>query len=203
MRRIFVAGIGTDVGKTVVSAVLVESLRADYFKPVQAGNLDFSDSSIVSSLISNPQSSICPENVLLKEPMSPHAAAAIEGRGITLDDLKLPTTDRDLIIEGAGGLLVPLSDDLLVIDLISHFNASVLLVSNNYLGSINHTLLSLEAIKARGLKLEGIVFTGEASQSTESIISKISGAKVFGRIPLDPRLSKADISKFTSMFESL
>ncbi|HET6225481.1 MAG TPA: dethiobiotin synthase, partial [Bacteroidia bacterium] len=143
MKTIFVTGIGTDVGKTIVSAVLVEALKADYWKPVQTGSFFSRDTTEVKRIVSNTKSQFFPESYLLKQPMSPHAAAELEGLEIQIDQIKLPATNNHLIIEGAGGLMVPLNRKYFMIDLIEKFNAEVILVVKNYLGSINHTLLSV------------------------------------------------------------
>ena len=153
--KLFVTGIGTDVGKTVISAVLTEKLGADYWKPVQAGDLDNSDTIKVKELVSNSQSVFHDESFRLNHPMSPHAAAQREGVEINLDDFKIPETANNLVIEGAGGLMVPLNDRDCLIDLIETLGAEVVLVSRNYLGSINHTLLSIEALKSRGIPVRG------------------------------------------------
>ncbi len=164
----FVTAIHTDSGKTLVSAILCEALHADYWKPVQAGFP--TDSETVASLISNASTKIHPEAYLLKKPASPHAAAKAEGIEIKRENFILPSTNRDLIIEGAGGCLVPLGKDFFVVDLISMFKAEVILVSNLYLGSINHTLLTVEALKNRNINIRGIIFNGEPNLESESII---------------------------------
>ena len=151
-KNIFVTGIGTGVGKTIASAVLVEALKADYWKPIQCGNLDISDTVTVKSLISNPVSKIHPEAYRLKTASSPYYAAKLEGVQIELKKCIPPVTTRHLIIDGAGGLLVPLNDKECVADLISALRAPVVLVCKNYLGSINHTLLSIELLKQRGIQ---------------------------------------------------
>ena len=170
MRRIFVTGIGTDVGKTVVSAILTEALEADYWKPIQAGDLDNSDSIKVQNLISNEKTVIHTEVIKLNSPMSPHAAAQIDNLEIKLSDFKLPETNNNLIVEGAGGLMVPLNDNDLIIDLIEVLDVEVVLVSQNYLGSINHTILSLDALKNRGIKVLGVIFNGVENTETEKYI---------------------------------
>jgi dethiobiotin synthetase len=170
MKPIFVTGIGTDVGKTIVSAILVENLQADYWKPVQAGDLENSDTIKVKQLISNSVSVFHREAYRLTQPFSPHKAAALDGIEIDFKKIKLPKTDNQLIIEGAGGLMVPLNNTHLVIDLIEKLDAEVRLVSRNYLGSINHTLLSVEALIGRGIHIHAIVFNGDADEYTESII---------------------------------
>ena len=144
--RLFVTGIGTEVGKTVIAAILTEALEADYWKPVQAGDLDYSDTHKVRDLVSNDKSVFHPETHALHHPMSPHAAAERDGVEISLDDFQLPQTENNLIVEGAGGLMVPLNSKDCIIDLIEKLDIEVVLVSRTYLGSINHTLLSVEGI---------------------------------------------------------
>ena len=142
--KLFVTGIGTEVGKTVIAAILTEKLKADYWKPVQAGDLDDSDTMKVRALVSNSVSVFHEEGFRLNHPMSPHAAAERDGVEIGLEDFEMPQTENHLVIEGAGGLMVPLNDQDCVIDLIEGSGTEVVLVSRNYLGSINHTLLSIE-----------------------------------------------------------
>ncbi|MFH0867509.1 MAG: dethiobiotin synthase, partial [Bacteroidota bacterium] len=134
MKNYFVTGIGTDVGKTIVSAILCEALQADYWKPVQCGSLDHTDSDVVRNLLSNNKSNIHPEIYRLKTAASPYHAATLENVYIDPGKIILPKTNNDLIIEGAGGLMVPLNDNYLMIDLIKKLNAEVILVSQNYLG---------------------------------------------------------------------
>eukprot|EP00667_Euglena_gracilis_P029117 EG_transcript_38077 len=160
-RRLFVTGIGTGVGKTVVSAVLVRALQADYWKPVQAGDLHCLDSDFVRQMAANDVSRFHPERFLLDYPMSPHAAAARMGLTMRLADFQAPATPRPLVIEGAGGLLVPLNDEgLTILDLIDGLQATAVVVSQHYLGSINHTLLTAHALRARGVPVLGVVFNG-------------------------------------------
>ena len=195
MRRIFVAGIGTGIGKTVVSAILTEALCADYWKPVQAGNLGQADSDIVRELVSNHYSRVHPETYRLTLPMSPHAAAHLDGIEVSLSEMKAPKTDRTLIIEGCGGLLVPLSDQHLAIDLIKHFSCELLLVSQFYLGSINHTLLSLEALQHRNIEVSGIVFNGEYNAASAEAISHFGKVKVLASIPKEPEVNRDMVSR--------
>lgn len=181
-KKYIVTGIGTEVGKTVVSAILSEALRARYWKPVQAGDLDFSDSMKVASWTKNVE--VLQERYRLTEPMSPHAASAIDGVTIDSMDFDVPTSDP-LIIEGAGGLMVPLNDiGLTYIDLFQKWNIPVILVSRHYLGSINHTLMSYTLLKERGIPIKGIVFVGDEHPTTESIILKSTGLKMLVRIPM-------------------
>ena len=182
-KPIFVTGIGTGIGKTIVSAVLVEKLKADYWKPVQSGDLDNSDTAKVKSLITNTTSVFHPEAYRLSQPFSPHKSAAIDG--ITIDPQKfaLPATNNVLIVEGAGGLMVPLNNRFLMIDLIKQLNAEVVLVSQNYLGSINHTMLSIYALKQEHIPMKGIIFNGAKDIYSEEFILEYSGLKLLGHIP--------------------
>ena len=192
-KAIFVTGIGTGIGKTMVSAVLVEKLRADYWKPVQSGDLDTSDTRTVKSLVSNNVSVFHPETYGLTQPFSPHKSAAIDK--ITIDENKfvLPETDNTLIVEGAGGLMVPLNDRFLIIDLIKHLKTPVILVTQNYLGSINHTLLSVDALKQRGIPIKGIIFNGVKDIYSKEYILDYTGLRLLGHIPEYPTVDKKAI----------
>lgn len=184
MRKLFVTGIGTDVGKTVVSAVVTEALSADYWKPVQSGDLDNSDTDKVAALISNDRTKFWPEAYRLPLPLSPHASAASVGVAIRLDEIKLPPVTNDLlVIEGAGGLFVPINERQTVADLIDQLDCEVLIVSRNYLGSINHTMLTVAALKARKCPILGLVFCGESTPSSESWIRDNCGLKVLFSVP--------------------
>ncbi len=184
MRKYFITGIGTDVGKSVVSAVLVEKLKADYWKPVQSGDLDNTDTMKVKALVANPYTKYYPETYRLTQPLSPHHSARLDGIIIDPEKFALPDSQNNtLIIEGAGGLMVPLNKAYLIIDLAKDIDAEIILVSRAYLGSINHTLLSIEAIKQRKLPLRGIIFNGEPNQESEQVILDYSGVTCLGRIP--------------------
>lgn len=195
MKPIFITGIGTDIGKTITSAVLVEKMRADYWKPVQAGDLHNSDTIKVRQLVANPVSVFHPEAYGLSQPFSPHKAAALDGIEIDMDKIILPKTANQLIIEGAGGLMVPLNDRYLIIDLIKKLDAEVILVSKNYLGSINHTLLSAEALKQRNIPVKGIIFNGEPNENTEQIILSYTKLKLLGHIPLLSSVNKDAVAE--------
>jgi len=182
MKKYFISGIGTDVGKTIVSAVLTEALQADYWKPVQAGDLDFGDADRVKSLVSNKKSVFHPGRFGLNTPASPHYAAELDGVEIALSDFSIPQTDNHLLIEGAGGLMVPLNSKDTVADLIKHLDVPVILVSRNYLGSINHTMLSIELLKNKGIKIAGIVFNGDTTPASENWILNNSGLNCIARI---------------------
>lgn len=174
MRGYIVAGIGTEVGKTIVSAILVQHLGADYWKPVQAGGLDNSDTRIVRNLAPR-GACFHPEAYRLERAMSPHAAAALEGLSLQREKMALPPGTNTLIVEPAGGLMAPLAPGLTNIDLIQDWNLPVVLVSSYYLGSINHTLLSIEALVTRKISILGLVFNGEPVKSTRQAILDNSG----------------------------
>ncbi len=164
----FITGIDTDSGKTLVSAILCEAFNADYWKPIQSGLPR--DSEIVHRLVTNNKSKIHPERYLLKTPASPHAAAKIDDVNIQLHHFSLPATQNNLIVEGAGGCMVPLNDKHFVIDLINHLRLPVILVADLYLGSINHTLLTVEALRNRKIEITGIIFNGISNTESERII---------------------------------
>ena len=199
-QRFAVTGIGTDVGKTVVSAILAESLQANYWKPVQAGDLDNSDSIKVERYTSNVN--LLPEKFKLTEPMSPHAAARIDGVQIAKEDLNLPAVSGNLIVEGAGGLLVPFNDDgLLFADLLEYWGLPTIVVSRHYLGSINHTLLTMETLKKRGVEVAGIIFVGNENNETEQVIKSVTRVKVLGRIPIAKELNDKFIQEQANQFQ--
>ncbi|MBD2715270.1 dethiobiotin synthase [Microvirga sp. STR05] len=202
MERLFITGIGTDVGKTFVSAILTEALQADYWKPVQAGLTPTTDAATVRSLVQNPVSRFWPERHRLQLPASPHAAAAAEGLTLRPEDFQLPATDNHLLVEGAGGLLVPLARDFLLADLAQQFALDVVVVSRNYLGSINHTLLTLEALQARGLRVRGLVFNGEPTPATEDFIQQHTGVPLMPRILPEPEVTPAVVSRYAAEFRA-
>ncbi|HEY0056545.1 MAG TPA: dethiobiotin synthase [Pedobacter sp.] len=193
MKPLFITGIGTDVGKTLIAAILVEKLKADYWKPIQSGDLDNSDSMKVQSLISNHDSVFHPEAYRLTQPYSPHKSAAIDGVEISLENISCPATSNTLIIEGAGGLMVPLNAKDYVIDLIQMLNAEAILVVKHYLGSINHTLLSLELFKSKGIPVKGIIYNGGEDYYSELAIKNHSNIPVIGRLPYCDELNRDKI----------
>jgi dethiobiotin synthetase len=196
--QLIIAGIGTEIGKTVVSAIVVEALQADYWKPVQSGALEDSDTETVRQLISNTVTQFHPETYQLREPLSPHAAAAIDGIEISLTAFHLPKTANHLVVELAGGLLVPLNNRDLNIDLVKQLNLPVLLVSKHYLGSINHTLLSVEALQRRSIPILGIVFNGATNPATEDFILNYTGLKSLGQIEWEVGISKDFVSRYAA-----
>jgi dethiobiotin synthetase len=203
MKQLIVAGIGTGVGKTVASAVLVEALEADYWKPVQSGSQEDSDTLTVQHLISNQRSFFHEEAYQLKAPLSPHIAAEMEGREIQPEQLSLPAANNHLIVELAGGLMTPLNDRTLNIDLVKKWDKPVVLVSQNYLGSINHTLLSAEALKQQHITIAGIIFNGEETASSESLILNYTQLPFIGRIPMLPALNARAVSEVALYFKSV
>ena len=182
MKRYFVAGIGTGVGKTVASAILCKALKANYWKPLQSGDLDFSDTDRVIAMVNENHDFTFPEAYRLAYPISPHASAERAGITMDMDKIKTPSHNSTLIIEGAGGLLVPLRYDTLYVDIIPQFEAEVILVSRHYLGSINHTLMSIDALKSRNIKVKGILFNGSEVPETEKAISHYAPWPILGRI---------------------
>lgn len=178
MKTIFITGNGTDIGKTIISAIVTEHLEADYWKPIQSGELDNTDTMKVKCLVSNNKTIFHTERFKLIQPLSPHASAEIDGVKIQLEDFKLPITNNNLVIEGAGGLMVPLNNKTLIADLITHFASSVILVSRNYLGSINHTLLTVQELHRRNIPIIGIVFNGEHTPQTENFILQYTTSPV-------------------------
>jgi dethiobiotin synthetase len=192
-KPLFVTGIGTGIGKTLISAVLVEKLQADYWKPVQSGDLDNSDTIKVRQLVSNSTSVFHPETYRLTQPYSPHKSAALDGITIDEQTIVLPQTNNRLIIEGAGGLMVPLNDHFLMINLIKQFDAEVILVSQNYLGSINHSLLSIEALKQRNIPIKGIIFNGEANVSTEDYILAYTQIPLLGNMQVLDEINQRSV----------
>jgi len=193
MNKYFITGIGTDVGKTIVSAILTEALKADYWKPVQSGVADGTDKSLVSSLITNTTSVCHNESYSFQEPSSPHLAASLENQKIKLEQMHLPDTQNDLIIEGAGGILVPLNDSNYVIDLAQEFEADVILVCRNYLGCINHSLLSIDYLVKNNFPVKGIVLVGNFDKAVKLAITNYSELPVLAEIPEMSEISKETI----------
>ena len=185
-RTIVVTGTDTDVGKTVIAAAIAAALDATYWKPVQAGLDDGGDGATVRALGVR---RVLPEAYRLATPCSPHRAAQLDGVAIDPERLALPPVDGPLVVEGAGGVLVPLSDDLLYADMFARWGAPVVLVARTALGTINHSLLSIAALRARGVPILGIAFNGEAEEDSEATIARIGGVRRLGRLgrvaPLD------------------
>ena len=203
--NLFITAISTDSGKSVVSAIITEALQADYWKPVQSGQPK--DTDFVKSLISNSKTQFHKETYCLTEPLSPHASAKIDGVSIDLNQIKLPITENRLVIEGAGGMLVPLNDHDFVIDMADKFEAEIILVSNLYLGSINHTLLSIKELERRQtyqkFKIKGIVFNGTPTPESERIILKHCPYTLLFRIDKEEKIDKEVVKKYAEEIKSL
>ncbi|PAM95922.1 dethiobiotin synthase [Flavobacterium sp. IR1] len=197
--KIFVTGISTDVGKTIASAIVTEALDADYWKPIQAGDLENSDSAKIKAKITNTKSKIFENSYQLNTPASPHWAAQIDGIVIDLKQIKEPETANHLVIEGAGGILVPLNDEDCIIDLIQP-DYKVIVVSRHYLGSINHTLLTIETIRNRNLEVAGIIFSGSENKATEDLILNKTKVKRIGRIDEEPYFDQNVIREYADLF---
>ena len=193
MKQFIVAGIGTEIGKTVVSAILTAGLKADYWKPVQAGDLDQGDAYWIRNWV--PSATVHPSTYALTQPMSPHSAAEIDGLTIDLSAFEIPT-DQTLIVELAGGIMVPLNDNETNLDLIKHLNLPVILVSKNYLGSLNHTLLSYELLKQHGVQIAGIVFNGPENPSGEKFILNHTGLPLILRVNTESEINEAVIASY-------
>ncbi len=187
MERCAVAGIGTSVGKTLVSALLTERLGASYWKPIQAGELVHTDTMEVRRLATPGRCRFLPEAYSLNAAMAPHAAASQEGVTIRRENLGLPEVEGPLVAELAGGVLVPLADGLLNIDLLVDWQLPVVVVSSYYLGSINHTLLTVAALRARDLPLAGIVFNGETNDHSRGVILHETGLPCLLDLPALPQ----------------
>ena len=188
-----ISGISTDVGKTIVSAIFCQAYGFEYWKPIQSGTISDDDTATIRDFVSDQKTHPC--SVLLKEPLSPHAAAAIEGVVINPDTIKIPTSNH-LLVEMAGGLMVPINDNgYLYSDFLVQHNLPTVLVSRHYLGSINHTLLSVELLKQLNIPLLGIIFVGAENKSTEEAILKNANVDVYHRIPIAETLSKSFIAK--------
>ena len=195
MSVLVVTGTDTGIGKTVFAAGLAAALGAHYWKPIQAGVDPDGDKEEVARLSGLPASHILPEAYRLATPASPHLAARIDGVTIALDRLALPQVDGPLVVEGAGGVLVPISETLLMADLFAHWGQPVILCARTALGTINHSLLSIEALRARGVPIAGIAFIGDAHAENERIIPLLAGVPSLGRLPLLDPLNPATLAR--------
>lgn len=193
MQGFFVTGTDTNVGKTIVSAWLVGRLDAFYWKPVQAGNHPETDSQIVRRLTGVPAERILPEAYVLPEPIAPHEAARRAGTKIEMSRLVPPACQGPVVVEGAGGLLVPLNDDVYVIDLAAELHVPIVLVARSTLGTINHTLLSIEAIRRRGLPLAGVVVNGPETPHNRAAIERYGKVEIIAEIPWLDQLTGAKL----------
>ncbi len=201
MQKIFVTGISTEVGKTIASAIITEALEADYWKPVQAGELDNTDSHKVARLISNNKTVIHPSSYELKTPMSPHAAAEVDGVRIDRFHINEPATENHLVIEGAGGLLVPLNEEDTMFDIIMP-GYKVIVVSRHYLGSINHSLLTINWLQQKGYDVS-VLFSGDPNPHTENIILHKTGVSLIGRIDEENQFDKNVVKRYAEKFKHI
>lgn len=195
MKGIIVTGTDTDAGKTIFSAALLAATGGTYWKPVQAGLEGETDSMLVARLSGN-AGSILPEEYRLKTPASPHFAAQIDDVEIDLAKLDLPDSEpirEPLIIEGAGGVLVPLSRSRLQVDLFARWGLPAVVVASTQLGTINHTLLTIEALKRRAIPILGVAFSGEANEDSEQTICRIGNVARLGRLPIVEPLDAATL----------
>ena len=197
--KLFITGIGTDVGKTVVSAIITQALEADYWKPIQAGDLDTSDTHKIKAYVSNSKTNFFENSYALNTPASPHLAAEIDGLTIDIQKIKEPKTKNHLVIEGAGGIFVPINTTETIVDLIQP-DYKVIVVSRHYLGSINHTLLTIEALQNRNIKIAGIIFNGEKNEATESIILSKTGLNFIGRLEIEPYIDTNVINEYADLW---
>ena len=193
-----IAGIHTGIGKTICSAVICQALGYDYWKPVQAGELNNTDSHFIKKNVSNIKCTIHPERYRLKIAASPHYAAEMESIKIKVTDFILPITTNKLLIETAGGIMSPLANEFLNIDLILQLNLPVIVVSNDYLGSINHTLLTVEALQQRNISIKGLVFMGSAVESTREYILRHTKLPLLFSIPLLKKIDNNTITNFAN-----
>ena len=200
----FITGIGTNVGKTIVSAILTEALKADYWKPIQSGTNEGLDSMTIKELISNTKTNIHPESYLLTEPLSPHMAAKIDGVSIELEHIQLPVklseveADYHLIIEGAGGLMVPINNKHYVIDLAKKFDCEIILVISNYLGCINHSLLTIDYLIKNNFKIKAFIFNGDFNVEVKESISNYAPNIKNIDIPLMTLINKKNIQSIAN-----
>ena len=197
--KLFITGIGTDVGKTIASAIITEALESDYWKPIQAGDLSTSDSHKIKAYLSNDKTVIHSNSYALNTAASPHLAAELDKIVIDLEKIIEPVTENHLVVEGAGGLFVPLNNQECVIDLIKP-DYKVIVISRHYLGSINHTLLTIEALQNRNIAIAGILFNGDENKATESIILNKTGIKCIGRINQEPYFNQNVIREYADLF---
>jgi dethiobiotin synthetase len=197
----FVTGTDTDVGKTLVAAWLVTQLEASYWKPVQAGTEPETDSATVQRLAELPAERILPEAYLLPDPLAPHEAARRADVTIDLERLEVPTHEGLIVVEGAGGLMVPLTDSAYMIDLAADLDLPIVLVARSTLGTINHTLLSIEAIRRRGLPLAGVVITGPETPHNRAAIERYGQIEVLAEIPWLESINRAALKAIPPEFD--
>ena len=197
--KLFITGIGTDVGKTIVSAIITQALEADYWKPIQAGDLDKSDTHKIKAYVSNSKTQFFDNSYALNTPASPHYAAEVDGLTIDIKKIIEPKIKDHLVIEGAGGIFVPINNTETIADLIQP-DYKVIVVSRHYLGSINHTLLTIEVLKNKNIIVAGIIFNGEKNEASESIILSKTGVNFIGRLEQEPYIDNNVINEYADLW---
>lgn len=201
-KAIAIAGIHTNIGKTIAAAVIAEAISADYWKPVQAG-IQERDAELLKKLLTNGANRVHDEAVLLSQPLSPHTAAEIDNVAIDFKTFTWPETDKPLLVETAGGLLSPMSGNTTMADFITHYNLPIILVTMNYLGSINHTLLTIEVLRSRGIKVLGLIVNGLENESSEQFILNYSGIPFIARIPYISDLTNEGIQRYAMQLKPI
>ena len=195
-KSFIVAGIGTEIGKTLISAIFTQALQADYWKPIQSGNPEEADALFIKKMTQLPNLKVWDSSYVLSQPLSPHTAAEIDGVTIDLEKIQLPETSNALIVELAGGILVPINDHQTNLDLIKKLDLPILLVSKNYLGSINHTLLTYQILKDNHIPIMGIVFNGPSNPSGEKFILKYTQLPVVLCVQQEEEITPETIIKY-------
>ncbi len=198
-KQFIIAGIGTEIGKTVCSAIVTKAIQAAYWKPIQAGNLNDGDAYWIQKWV--PETKIFPSVYALNHPLSPHPAAELDGVSIEIEAFSLPETAQNLVVELAGGIMVPLNDNQTNLDLIKYLGLPVILVSKNYLGSINHTLMTYEILKSHHIPIEGIIFNGQTNSSGEAFILKHTGLSVLLRVNEEKEINSSIIAHYAESFQ--
>jgi dethiobiotin synthetase len=198
-KQYIIAGIGTEIGKTVCSAIITKALRADYWKPIQAGNLTDGDAYWVQQWV--PGTEVHASTYALQNPLSPHTAAELDGIRIDLNSFHLPKTNENLVVELAGGIMVPLNEKNTNLDLIERLGLPVILVSKNYLGSINHTLMTYEILTSRNIEIAGIIFNGQTNSSGESFILNHTELPVLLRVNEEKEINPSLIARYAESFK--
>ena len=197
-RGFLITGTDTGIGKTVVSAMLVDALEATYFKPVQAGLDEETDTEFVQRVTGLPSYRIAPEAYRLNTPASPHLAAMIDGIEIEMQRLTLPETSHPLIVEGAGGVMVPLTNNILYIDIFNNWQLPAIICARTSLGTINHTLLTIESLRRWSITVHGVIFVGDPHDENERIIPNLGKVPNLGRLPM---LDSLDATSLRAAFQ--
>ncbi len=201
-KQFIITGTDTDVGKTIFAAALTRALNAHYWKPVQAGIEDGTDTQRVTALSGLADTHILPESYCLNTPCSPHLAAEIDAVEIDIDRLTPPVTEGTLIIEGAGGVLVPLNRRITYADIFARWQIPTIIVARTALGTINHSLMTIEALRSRNIPIHGVAFIGDEMHDSQSTICTMGAVKSLGRLPmLDPLNSETILTAFHQAFK--